>query len=222
VVTTRRAGARAYRSPQRAAQTHRTRERILDAAVTEFLSRGYALTTVRAVASSAEVSVPTVERLFGTKARLLKAAIDIAIAGDHAPVPVLERGWTVEATAPASVEAFLAVAVDVIAVAQARSAGLVLAAFEAGPSDADLHDVATQLVEQRVVTAGWLVDRLAEIAPLRRERDDAVDTLWLLMDPAVYDRLTRQRNWSAERYRRWLIDSVTRLLLVDRGKAVPP
>jgi hypothetical protein len=40
------------------------------------------------------VSVPTVELLFGNKARLLKAAIDVAIAGDDDAVPVLDRSWT--------------------------------------------------------------------------------------------------------------------------------
>jgi AcrR family transcriptional regulator len=213
VASTRDGGPRVYHSPRRAAQTRRTRERIIDAATAEFLAHGYSLTTMRAIASSAAVSVPSVERLFGTKAQLLKAAIDTSIAGDHAPVPLLERDWTIQATAAVSVEAFLAIAVGVLTDTQARSAGLVLAAFEAGPSDPDLHDVAAQLIEQRIVTAGWLVDRLAQISPLRSERDDAIDTLWLLMDPAVYDRLIRQRLWSTTRYRRWLTDSITRLLL---------
>ena len=48
---------------------------------------------MRAIAAAAGVAVPTVELGFGTKARLLKAAIDVAIAGDDEPVPVLDRAW---------------------------------------------------------------------------------------------------------------------------------
>src|SRR5215472_13049920 len=82
---------RRYRSSVRDAQARRTRRRVLDAATAVFLDRGYGGATIRAVAAGAEVSVPTVEALFGTKARLLKAAIDVAIAGDDEPVPVLDR-----------------------------------------------------------------------------------------------------------------------------------
>ena len=56
---------------------------MLDAATAVFLDRGYGGATIRAVAAEARVSVPTVEALFGTKARVLKAAIDVAIAGDE-------------------------------------------------------------------------------------------------------------------------------------------
>ena len=84
---------RAYRSPRRDAQARLTRRRVLEAATASFLARGYAGTTMRAVAGGAGVSVATVELLFGTKVALLQAAIDVAIAGDDEPVAVLDRAW---------------------------------------------------------------------------------------------------------------------------------
>src|SRR5260370_40692671 len=84
---------RRCRSPPRAQQARRPRERILAAATTEFLAAGYAPTTMRAVAAAAGVSLPTVELAFGNKAQLLKAAIDVPIAGDDEPDPVLQRDW---------------------------------------------------------------------------------------------------------------------------------
>ena len=78
---------------QRAERARRTRRRIVDAATALFLERGYAGATMRAIAAAAGVAVPTVELGFGTKATLLKAAIDVAIAGDDEPVPVLDRAW---------------------------------------------------------------------------------------------------------------------------------
>ena len=46
---------------------------------------------MRAIAAEAGVAVATLEQQFATKARLLKAAIDVAIAGDDEAVPVLDR-----------------------------------------------------------------------------------------------------------------------------------
>ena len=44
------------------------------------------------------------------------------------------------------------------------------------------------------------------------DRTAAVETVWLLMDPVVFSRLTRNRAWSADHYASWFADSVTRLL----------
>src|SRR6201993_1381497 len=85
--------ARRYQSPRREQQARRTRARIIAAAARRFLDCGYAGTTMRAVAADAGVALPTVELAVGTKARLLKAVIDTAIAGDDEPVPMLARQW---------------------------------------------------------------------------------------------------------------------------------
>jgi AcrR family transcriptional regulator len=184
-----------------------------------FLQRGYAATTMRAVAAAADVAVPTVELLFGTKPRLLKAAIDVAIAGDDEPVAVLDRSWAAAAQAATDAHEFLSIVAGVIAAAQTRAAGLVLAVFEGAATDSALADLSTQLITQRAKTAEWLVDRLIAICPLRDgcTRQEAVDTFWVLMDPAVFERLTRHRGWTAERYESWFADSIARLLVDTRA-----
>jgi AcrR family transcriptional regulator len=225
VVTTQSRAPRRYRSSLRDAQARRTRQRVLDAATAVFLDRGYGGATIRAVAAGAKVSVPTVEALFGTKARLLKAAIDVAIAGDDEPVAVLDRGWAADARQAGTAEEFLSVVAGVVAAAQARSAGLVLAAFEGSAKDPELEQVAEQMVAQRAVTASWIVDGVSRVASLREGcSNEAVDTVWLLMDPAVFDRLTRRRNWTLEHYERWFSRSVARLLTADapRQGTEPP
>ena len=97
-----------------------------------------------------------------------------------------------------------------------------LAVLEGGAADPALAELATQLLAQRATTAAWLVDHLARIRPLRDgcSRQDAIDTCWVLMDPAVFDRLTRHRGWTAERYGRWFADALARVL-VDPETAVP-
>ncbi len=163
------------------------------------------------------MAVPTVEALFGTKARLLKAAIDVAIAGDDEPAPVLDRPWADEAGKAGSLGEFLSLVAGTLVAAQQRSAGLVMAVFEGSGRDAELQGLREQMVTQREATAAWIVRGMSRLAPLRPglSIDEAVDVAWLLMDPAVFIRLTRQRRWDAGRYRRWIADALARLIITD-------
>lgn len=203
---------RPYRSQKRREQARHTRRRVLAAAAELFRTLGYAGTTMSAVAAAAGVAVPTVELAFSTKPSLLKEVIDVAIAGDDEPVPVLERPWAQRAAVAATAGEFLAEVARTLVAAAERSDALVLAAFEAARSDERLAPLAAQLKTQRRVTASWIVDGIAARAPLRVDRSEAIDTIWLLMDPAVFDRLTTDRGWPAHRYGAWFVDSALRLL----------
>lgn len=206
---------RRYRSPHREQQARRTRGRIITAAARRFLDRGYAGTTMRAVAADACVALPTVELAVGTKARLLKAVIDTAIAGDSEPVPMLARAWAARAGSATSATEFAAVVSQQLTESAQRAAGLTLVALEAARIDADIAAVATQLMTQRQVMAAWLVDGLRRRSPLRDgvDRDTAIATVWALMDPALFCRLVADQRWSATRFRDWFADAVVRLLL---------
>jgi AcrR family transcriptional regulator len=65
----------------RAEQRRRTEARILDAATRAFFTAGYDRTTIRAVASAAEVDAGLVMHYFGSKQQLYQRVIDAA------PVP---------------------------------------------------------------------------------------------------------------------------------------
>jgi AcrR family transcriptional regulator len=213
-------GRRPYRSARRAEQARRTRSRICAAAAVQFLDRGYVGATMRDIAAEAGVAVPTVEAAFGTKARLLRAVIDAAIAGDEVPVPMLERDWAARARATSDATTVAAEFAETLTASAQRAAGLVLAALDAARLDPDIAEVAAQLTRQRGIMAAWLVDELTARSSLRHgiSRDEAIDTVWLLMDPAVFTRLTGQRKWTATRFRAWFTDTVIRLLL-DPGHA---
>lgn len=207
-------GKRGYVSAARTQQARETRRRVIDAATQLFVEQGYATTTMRMIAGEARVSVPTVELLFGTKAQLLHVVLDVAVAGDDEPVPMLDRTWAADAQSAQDVAAFLSAVAEVLREAQVRSAGVMLAAYEAAASDADIHVVITDRERQRARTAGWIIDGVLGRASLRPglDRSTAVDTVWMLMDPVVFSRLTRHRGWSAERYATWFADSVAQLL----------
>ena len=90
-----------------------------------------------------------------------------------------------------------------------------LAALDAARLDPDIAEVAAQLTRQREIMAAWLVDELTARSSLRPGigRGEAIDTVWLLMDPAVFTRLTGPRKWTVMQFRAWFTDTVTRLLL---------
>ena len=86
-----RAVSRGYDSPLRREQARQTQRRIVDAAYRLMLERGYAATTMAAVAAEAGVSAQTVYKAFGTKAALVKRVYDVTLIGDDEPVPLAER-----------------------------------------------------------------------------------------------------------------------------------
>jgi AcrR family transcriptional regulator len=63
----------------------------LRSARTLFLERGYAATTIEAISDLSDVPAATVYRLFSSKLGILKALLDVSIAGDDDAVPVQDR-----------------------------------------------------------------------------------------------------------------------------------
>jgi hypothetical protein len=128
---------------------------------------------------------------------------------------VLSRAWAAEAQSARDLADFLSAVAQVLCEAQARSAGVMLAAYEAAGSDPDIHILIADRESQRERTASWIVDGVTARAVLRPgiDRVSAIDTVWMLMDPVVFSRLTRHRGWRPDRYASWFADSVTRLLV---------
>ena len=82
---------RAYHSPLRADQAEQTRRRILESARQLFVERGYAGTTVAAVAADAGVAPETIYLTLGGKRGLLEGVMDIT--GPHDSVADDDKWW---------------------------------------------------------------------------------------------------------------------------------
>jgi len=82
---------RSYESPRRDDQARATRRAIVSAATQLFLERGYAGTTMEAIAAAANVSRKTVFTAGGSKFTLLKDAFDWSLVGDDEPVAMADR-----------------------------------------------------------------------------------------------------------------------------------
>src|SRR4029453_13547702 len=83
--------SRSYDSTLRAEQARMTRARILDAARSLLLERGYPSMTISALAETAGVSTQTIYNAAGNKAAVIKAVYDVTLAGDDDPLPMAER-----------------------------------------------------------------------------------------------------------------------------------
>lgn len=82
---------RRYDNSRRLAQAQATRLKVIEAAGQLFIQRGYPATPIEAVAAAADVPLPTLYRLFGSKRALLKAVLDTSFGGDDEPVTFADR-----------------------------------------------------------------------------------------------------------------------------------
>lgn len=206
-------GVRPYESPKRVEGARRTRLRILDAAHEEMANHGYAGTTMRVVAERAGVSVKTIEAAFSTKANLLKELIDVRIAGDDEPVPLIDRPAVAKMIAEPDVDRLLELNAAFVADITRRTVVIDRVAREAAPLSEELTALFRQSLDNRRAGAREFVEVLATRATLRVDLDVAVDTMWALLDPHVYDLLTTDGGWTHDAFVAWLADAQRRLLL---------
>ena len=86
-----RKGKRPYDSTRRQAQAAETQRQIVEAARGLFTERGYAGTTIEAIASGAGVAAETVYAGFGSKRAVLQRLVTVSVVGDAEPIPMIDR-----------------------------------------------------------------------------------------------------------------------------------
>jgi AcrR family transcriptional regulator len=206
---------RGYSSELRAAQARETRRKIVSTASRLFVETGYGATTIEAIADTAGVSRKTVFSSVGGKVDLLRLAVEWAVAGDDAPVALVDRDTMRRVLGETDAAALLRGWVAVTASIDARSARLFQALEIAAGADAEARALADRFEHQRLQGARLIVDRLTSLNALNPglKRREAVDLAWLSTDPVLYDRLVCVRRWSANRFEKWLADSLCRQLL---------
>ena len=205
---------RAYRSTLRAEQAQETRRRIRDAADALFLERGYTDVSMDDIARSAGVARQTVFSAFGSKARVLKEAVDVRLAGDDAPVSLAERPAARRMLASSDpVEAIRRSAKLIVDVAL-RVAPLWPALRQAAAVDSEIADLLRTYDRARHEGIGEVVDVVAKLGALRRGRSraKAKDAVFLLTDPSTVDHAERL-GWSRADLERWYTDCLSALLL---------
>ena len=206
---------RAYRAPRRDAAAAATREAILAAARDTFERRGWAGTTIAAVAEAAGVSPKTIEAQHGTKAALLAAVVPYAIRGDTAETPMIERdpGRAVEAAPDAAtlVERHVPYALAITS----RSALIAGVVEGAARSDDRVAEIWARMTHNRRFGARWAAGLLLDKPGARPDLDaeHAARIFLIAIDWATYRSLRGELGLSDPEVHDWVLDYERRMLL---------
>ena len=197
---------RAYHSPLRADQAQQTRRRVLESARRLFSERGYAGTTVAAVAEEAGVSPETIYLSLGGKRGLLEGVMDIT--GPHDTIADDEKWWLVVGGLPTAAER-LDRMVDYSCRILARTRPIHAIIRGAADKEAFAADLRRRLLEERLATQTARIGRyLGDALRPGLSVTEAGERYCALTSPELYSLLTADIGWSAEQHRAWL----TRLL----------
>ncbi len=189
----------------RAARARETRRRIIDAALRLFVDEGYMATTMSAIAQDAGVAVQTLYLAFGSKASILSAALDVAIVGDDAPVPLIERPWVQELRVEEDGRRAVAILCRENTELFRRVAPLHVA-IRAATGDADVARLLEQDQQSRYITQREFVAILAGKPGFNTElgEERATDIVYGLLSEAVYLLFCGDRGWSVDDWSAWV------------------
>jgi AcrR family transcriptional regulator len=193
---------RAYSSPLRADQAQRTRRRILESARELFVDRGYARTTVAAVAEDAGVSPETIYVTLGGKRGLLEGVMDIT--GPHDSAAEDDTWWRMVARLPGAAER-LEKTVEYSCRILARTLSIHAIIRGAADNEPFAAELGRRLLTERLANQTERIRRyLGDALRPGLAVAEAGERYCALASPELYYLLTIELAWTAEQHRSWL------------------
>ena len=168
---------------------------------------------MEAIAEAADVSVESVYAHFKNKRTILERFLDVAVAGDHKPVPVLERPEVQNLSEIADQRELIKRLAHLSRSILERAAPAHRALRSAAPSDPKLESLLDADQDRRHAGQAAFVTLIARRGRLGVTVEEATDIYWGLASPELYGLLVRTRHWSPDRYESWLAETLTQLLL---------
>lgn len=140
--------------------------------------------------------------------------LDVRLAGDDAPLSIAERPAAQRMLASTDPADAIRRQSRIIVETGARVAPFWPALREAAASDTEIADLLRSYDQARHEGIGGIVDVVANLGGLRRDRTraKAKDAVFLLTDPSVIYN-AQQLGWSPAEMERWYRDCLTALLL---------
>lgn len=206
---------RAYHSTRRQAQARQTRQQIAESAQRLFRQRGYSGATIEAIAEGAGVAEETVYAIFGSKRQILSHLLDMAIGGDDAPTPILERPAPQAMFQEKDQRQQLRLFARGIAAIMERAAPVFEIMRIAAKTEPNVATLLQQILNERWQNMETVLQHVAANGALRDgiSTTQAADIVWTLTSAEVFLLLTVDRGWRSDHYSEWLADSLIRLLL---------
>ena len=207
---------RSYSSPVRDEQAARTRIRIVQAADELFRERGYAGTSMKDIAERAGVARDTVHAVFGNKAWLIPAIVDLRLVPDESVRNVAdspEGRAVMDETDPVRQIELFAEFITKLNVVLRPVFDVLRSAAPGEPAVAEtLADLEQHRMGNMQLYATWFAAR----GPLRMSTRKAGETIFAIVSPDVGRLLCDELGWSRKRHAAWVADMLTRALLADR------
>ena len=207
-------GRRRYHSPLRAEQADGTRRRVLAAARDLFLARGYAGTTVAAVARTAAVSPDTIYVSLGGKQGLLEGVLSLARSDPEDPAQRDQELSRDEAGTLADPHQRLRRLVELSCETLARTSPVhtvLRGAADGHPFAAELY--ARMLRIRLELQTRNLHTYLGESLRPGLTVKHAGERYSALLSPELYHLLTVEHRWTTRRYASWVTDLLDHDLL---------
>jgi AcrR family transcriptional regulator len=191
-------------------------DKILHAAMSLFVTRGYPSTTVEMIAQEAGVAVQTVYFSFRAKVNILKQLVDINVAGDTQPTAILQRAWVTDALAEPDPARQLEIQVKGTAAIHRRVAPLLNVLRCASDTDPAVEELWRANQEQRRALQRQLIIALRRKGglPPQMRLGQAVDISYTMLGPELFHVLVTERGWSIPEWERWTLRVLHRELLV--------
>jgi AcrR family transcriptional regulator len=201
----------------RQARTRLARKAVVEAARALFLERGYAGTTIEAISDLSDVPPATVYRLFSSKLGILKALLDVSIAGDEEAVALEDRLHVRALLTDQDPRSQLSGLARTIRGIMSRAEPVHRILVSAAGSDPDAAALLADLLRQRQHGHAQIARSLARAGALRPQlgERDADDIIHAVTSPEVYRLLVCDRAWPPERYEQWVKE-----ILIDQ--LLPP
>jgi len=204
---------RPYDSARRQEAAERRRAAVVDAARRLFVRDGFASTTIARIAEEAGVSEEMVYKAFGNKIALVRAIRDKALAGEG-PVHAERRSDRMQATQHDPRSIIRGWGVLTVEVAP-RVAPVLLLVRDAAGSDPELARLQDEMDAARLTRMTHNARTLLNGGHLREgiTLEAATDVLWTYSSPELYELCVIRRDWSVERYGRFIADAMIAALL---------
>ncbi len=180
------------------------------------------MTTIDAIAASADVGRATVFATVGGKAALLKAAYDVALVGDDEPVAFPDRPASRKVMAEPDAARMLTAYAAILTPVSQRLGPMYEAVRAAPGADPAAKTVWDKVRAERRIGARNLVRLVEDRKALRRglDPDAAADVVFVLIDPGLYQVLVRERGWRPSAYQDWIGETLcAQLLGPETGRA---
>lgn len=198
---------RPYNAPQRDAAAGQTRLAIVAAAKDAFEARGWSGATLGLIAQEADVSLKTVEAVFGTKPALLKATVAYAIRGDAEPIPIRQRQVSTDMESAPDALTMLDLHAAHLRRVHAGSAQLAWVVEQAAKGDKRVAALWDEMNENRRDGVRWATATLlSKSGTSHLDPDTVASVFWVSLDWGTYRLLTEHAGLDADGYERWIVD----------------